>query len=206
MLTSEEIDPGDYARIPSITIEGLPSDISSLDKEIIESELLKIVKQNTEGVNLAETKAIVRSDFLKTHFFENQNLNYISAIVDLPAIEQSYQIFHEYSKDENNKYLYPNDTVIILCITDPDEIIYSNFACNDIYDQQTRNSLVGKYIDYLEFDNFYAYISPDNINEITIHVLQGDMDDSTINKYTREVKSAIESLGIKPELFSYSVY
>ncbi len=202
---SDKIVEGDYAEQPSITIDNLAQAIPNFPSDNIEElqhALLDIVQANEYNVNLANTKAEIRDGGVFTHYFPLPNLNYVSALVDVPEISQSYQVFLQFSNDKYNENLDPNDSIIFLCITDPNNIIYPDFNCTDIYGQKTRNAIAGKYLRYFDFDGFGAGVSQ-NLDEITIvPAVFGASDEQS---FIEQTKTAIGSLGISPELFTYRI-
>lgn len=204
---SDAILESDLAARPHVTIDNLNSAIPNLpasSQTIIEYDLFEIIKNNISEVNI-NTAAELRTNSIKTYSFPYQQINYISAIVDLPELQQSYHIFHEYSENENNPYLSPNSGTITLCLGDEEEKIYPDFICKDIYEPNTRHAIVANYIGYFDFKYFSAFLYFDNPDTIVIGPASYDNDKSTEDQYINEVKNAVESLGFSPDSYKYHV-
>lgn len=206
----DKIAAGDYAEQPSVTITNLAQAIPSFPSKNVEELqhlLLNIIQVNDPNINLANTKAEIRNGGVLEHYFSLPNLNYVSALIDIPKISQSYQLFLQFSDDEHNKNLDPNGSIIFLCITNPTNIVYSDFNCTDIYNQTTRNAIVEKYLNYFEFDGFapiYHFENGSNNIEISPYSFS-ELNDDTKETYIQQVKDAITSLGISPDIFTYTV-
>ena len=207
---SDKIAEGDYAKQPSITIDNLTQAIPNFPSdstEELQHILLNIIQVNDPDVNLANTKAEIRDGGVFAHYFPLPNLNYVSALVDIPEIGQSYQVFLQFSDDEYNENLDPNDSIVFLCITNPAHIIYPDFDCTDVYNQKTRNAITAKFLSYFEFNDFAPiYYSDNDSNDIEISPYTfEELDSSTKESYIQQVKDAIASLGISPDIFTYRV-
>ena len=82
---------------PKISINNLSSNDINLRDEFIDEishNLLEAVKQNTSTLDLPKTNAIVRDNSLTLKKFDHHNFNALSFIVDIPNLEQSYQIYY----------------------------------------------------------------------------------------------------------------
>ena len=203
---SNEIEEGNYKAQPHIYIDNLSESIPSFPSEyvdIVQSLLLYIVQNNNSNINLADSKAEVRDGAVYQYYFSRPNISYTSAIIDIPAISQSYQLFFQYSNDEQNEFLDPNDSVVFLCIKDPSNIIYPDFNCKDTYSQKTRNAIAAKYLQFFKFDQFSAGIESKNYNLVNIFPNNFSYVDK--DTFLKETKQAIQSLGISPELFEYHI-
>lgn len=206
LLEDNEISAGDYNEQPKVAVEDLETILSGSSEEVetIERSLLGIIQNNINNVNLKSTIAIMRD--IKESYFSYENLHHLSFVVDIPDLSQSYQIFYEYSDDENNQYISINDSIIPLCLSEYETKVYTEFECKDLYDQTTRNAIVAKYLPYFNFDYFSAYMNPSNIFEIIINPIGGDtINDIDSNLYIDMVKEKISSIGISPEIFEYRI-
>lgn len=207
MPNSDAILESDLVAKPHITINNLRSVIPNLpdsSQTLIEYDLFELIKNNVSNVDISTT-AELRANSIKTYYFPYQQINYVSAIVDLPELQQSYHIFHEYSDSENNPYLSPNSSTITLCLGDEEKKIYPDFTCKDIYDPKTRYAIVANYINYFDFNYFSASLNLDNPDTIIIGPSSYDNDKNTETQYINETKNAVESLGFSPDHFKYYV-
>lgn len=206
LFKDDEISAGDYNEQPKVVIENLGTIFSGSSErvETIERSLLGIIQNNTNNVNLKSAIATMRD--VKESYFSYENLHHLSFIVDIPDLSQSYQIFYEYSDDENNQYISINDSIIPLCLSEYETKVYPEFECKDLYEQTTRNAIVAKYLPYFNFDYFSAYVNPSNIFEIIISPIGSDtINDIDSNSYIDMVKEKISSIGISPEIFEYRI-
>ncbi len=189
---------------PQIIINNLKEtfpDFPSTWVDHIQNQLLDIVQTNVADVNMATAKAEIRSGTANSNYFSFEEFYAINAIVDIPELSQSYQLFFEYSNEENNQYVDLNYPIVFLCITNPDEIIYPDFNCTDIYGQKTRQNLVAKYLKLFEFSQFSAALNEENYTQVKIRPY--DFDDVDRDLFIDKTKQAIESFGISPSLFTY---
>lgn len=202
----DKIDPDDFSIQPSIKIANLTQTISDFPEsniDILQSLLLDIAQTNDSNINTREAQAEIRNGTATSLDFPLQNLHYYSAIVDIPEISQSYQFFYQYSKDPDNKYLDPNDSIAFLCVKDLTQIIYSDFSCIDTYSQLTRNSIVAKYLNFFNFSGFGAGVDSNNSSQINITILDPSITDEI--QAIAEIQQTVQSLGMSPDLFQYNV-
>lgn len=205
LFQDNEIGAGDYDKQPKVTIQDLKTVLSGHPEkaDAIERSLLDIIQNNTNDVNLKSSVATMRD--LKEIYFDHENLHHLSFIADIPDLSQSYQIFYEYSDDENNPYLSQNDTIIPLCLSEYETKLYPEFVCKDLYEQTTRNAIVAKYLSYFNFDYFSAYIDLSDIFEIVINPISDNVSDVESSSYINTIKDNISSLGISAEIFNYHI-
>lgn len=81
-------------------------------------------------------------------------MNYLSAIVDIPNLEQSYWFYNEYSNDKNNQYIEYYKSFRIFYLAESQEIIYQGFNCKDDFGLAGRRELVSDLITYFNFNDF----------------------------------------------------
>ena len=204
---SDKIEEGNYESQPYIHIDNFSETIPEFPPEYIDvtqALLLNIAQNNDPNINLSDAKAIIRDGAIYQQYFSLPNINYISAIIDIPAISQSYQLFLQYSGDEQNKYLNPNDLITFLCIKDTSYIIYPDFNCEDIYSQETRKVITYTYLPFFNFNQFNAGINSKNYSQVNI--IPNNFDQVDENLFLEETRRAINSLGISPDLFDYYIY
>lgn len=208
--SSSEILSTDYESQPSVAIEEFNNELpdsSSLYLGLIERSLLKTIELNSDSFNINNSKAEIRDGTLVTQKFDDIDGTYFSMIVDIPTLEQSYQIYAlapmEGNKDPNILSYY---TQYILCLDDYAEKIYSNFQCEDEHPVDTRTGIVVSYLKYFDFDHFNAFVDSSNPSVINISTGSLDsIDEKTGNIYIQEVRDAVASLGISPDIFEYRV-
>lgn len=198
------ISGNDFAAQSKITIEGLRNTFPSLkqeDADIIEWALLGVVKESFPDVSLSESRANMRN--VEEITFDYQQITHISFLADIPDLQLSYRVFYDYSPINNNPYMTPNDSIIVLCAQGETEVIYSNSNCRDIYGQITRNSIAAHYLTYLNSSDFSAYIFDDDLTTVIIYVDAESIDTSREQEVVSITKERIRKLGVDPELFKY---
>ena len=191
-----------YKKLPELTINNLAEKVPFLKESKvtdIQKKVFKIVSENTSNID-TEIKANIRDNSLHTHSF-TEKINYFSMIIDIPSLEQSYEVFYG-----DNAVLNPDISTFVLCIKDDANVIYKNFNCKSSDKESIRETIVSSYMPYFKFELFSAYIDPKDPS--TIHIKPSVTyvnDEATKTKYINEVRSSIESLGIPADNYKYHV-
>ena len=203
IFQSPRIDPDDRAAQPSVTIRDLGNRYdmfsSSFTREI-ENQFFYLIQKNNVSINLGDTIAVIRDGSANHIHFEDEKFDFYNFIVDIPELQQSYQLFLTVSEVENNQFFNPNETIIPLCLSDAEEKIYPNFECKDIYGQKTRNMLGLNYSAYFNSDKFFVVRSQSTPENLMV------MATDDIDVALTELKDSIKLLGISPDLFTYDIY
>ena len=206
-VKSDKIGEMEVNRQPTLTIKDLNSQLSDgVYQGSIETVLTKTVELNTENFNVNDTVNI-REGSLSTIKFENIDSVYFSAIIDIPNLQQSYQVYALYPLSNEAPAELSYSTQYVLCLDGYSEKIYPNFDCKDLFESDTRQYIVSVYLEYFDFDGFSAFTTQNSDYSIVYIDADPDLDlyDTTRQSYIQEVKKAIRSLGISPELFEYRV-
>lgn len=134
---------GDH--IPIKNYDQVISNLPKLYKDSISSSLYDIVEYNSTGKSEDELRNI-KDAFIRENSSNQQviksNVQYAGDfIVDIPSIKQSYQVQYTYSNDPNDPILsgYP---ILVSCL-DTAELIYGNFGCKNIHEEDTTDPIVG---------------------------------------------------------------
>ncbi|MBR2754064.1 hypothetical protein IKD82_02815 [Candidatus Saccharibacteria bacterium] len=196
---------------PSVSIGSLTIDDIDLPNNYIEDishSLTEVMKLNNDNLNIPNSKITVRDNSITTKRFEEQNFVALSFIVDIPDLEQSYQIYYKYSSDkvvDDSPFL--DNPRAILCLEEKSQIIYPNFNCNSNYPSDTRYRIIKDYANFLEFDNFSIRTDNENLHQINLKPFPktADTTDAVIESYITQTKTAIQSLGVSPEIFTYHI-
>ena len=208
VMQSPEVDPDDINAQPSITIDGLGSRFPGLSADFVrktENQLFEIVQNNNVDVKLGTTVAQIRDDSVNKVQFEKEKYDFYNFIVDIPELEQSYQLFLTYSWVENNQYIDPNGTMIPLCLSDAETKVYPEFECRDLYDQKTRNLIGLNSVAYFHSDKYYVVVGQSTIDKLKVIVTYHDESSDNVAVALNELKDSIRKLGISPDLFTYDV-
>lgn len=193
----------------NLSISNLEQDLQNLPTnsvDAIQTVLYDAIADNKGTLtNLKDSDAKVRKDTLINLYFEKQNMHYTSFIVDIPSIEQSYQIFHEWSDDNANPYYLTNHVTIAMC-PKKEQTIYVDFQCHDRYSQNGQAFVVSEFLPYMNSSGYNTFIKYDRAPyTIIISPNTFNVDDNTKNTYIEQTKEKVASLGFPADIFSYYV-
>ena len=196
--------PEDYNSQPKIRIQNIDQALKTLpekEKKIIAQELTRAIDLNIDSISFGDITAIIRDNFVKRDY-AHQNLTFYNLVVDIPSIEQSYRIYHEYSSDETNKFFTLDKTTIVTCLNEKDTKKY-DFNCKSRYEQTEDERILNKYLHYESFDTFSASVQEGKT--ISITPIGNDVDAATKEQYINKAKMTIGLLGFSPEAYKYNV-
>ena len=192
---------------PEITISNLKTLVSDLSDEYasdIQHSLTEIVELNTTNLGITDSSATIREESLNTVKSDYKGSKIISYIVDIPNLQQSYQMFYAYPINTNLGAPSTNNYRAILCLEDEKQIVYPDFECYSPFSSDARREIIGEYLGYFEFEYFSATLDDDNVTVI-ISPISESVTETTKKAYINQTKEAIKSLGISPDLFEYKV-
>lgn len=186
-------------------IEGLSWELSDdIGRAIYDA----IAKNTGDGRNVDESGVIVRDGSLIDRRFDGADLRYVSFIVDVPELSQSYWVYYDdYGELDADELSGGAPEVVVACLVDDNEMIYKDFDCRDGGSGLARNYVVAEYLKYFRSDGFVAFVDPgdEEMKHIRVMSKKHEYTDEESERYVRETKEFIESLGISPELFEYTV-
>ncbi len=202
----------DQSRLPAAKIENLGDSLPSLNdqaKKDIENALYDLILANStdQTTKNSETKAELK-EVSSLHFDRLGGINYFSAVIDIPEVEQSYDFYYAAPDDPANGEF--QSFFNILCPGRPASELY-DFECENTNTDSwlqypaTHLSLASSFLPYYYFDQFSISINPNEMTKVTITPITFDIDEATRNSYIEETKSAVKTLGFSPDLFTYYV-
>lgn len=152
------------------------SDTPAEQQEVIFHELYNAVARNTSDPETIPTSgALVRADTATSENNSTTKVNYGTFIVDLAAIEQSYRVQFEWSREADN----PNLSGYRVLITCPaaEFVIYPNFACTDALTEESEQieNLNAQYPIMKDLPIKIDYFEGGHGNEIRYDI-EGDLD------------------------------
>ena len=206
----KNINTGTF-EISNLSVTNLTKDIKDLPSGSAES--IQRVLYDTIALNggtltsIENSDAQIRDNTLVELYFDKQNMHYVMFVVDIPSLQQSYQIFHEWTDQASNPYYMTNRGTMVMCPLEND-IIYSDFKCHDDFNHLGQNIVTSEFIQYFNprFNYFSAYLNLDNPSVIIINPsVTYDNDAATKSRCIEEVKATINSLGISPDYYEYYV-
>ena len=184
----------------SIAQLNLPNDyIADITHSITEATEL-----NTPNLLTSDTIATARADSITLQNFNRHNFNALSFIVDIPSLEQSYQIYYKYPMTPNTDEPFLHNPRAVLCLEDKPQIVYPDFNCQSSQPSDIRQRIATEYLRFFEFDHFTISFAPQASNQIVINPANS-VSDVESTSYITELRSAISSLGISPDLFNYQL-
>ncbi len=200
-------------RLPSATIDDLNEYLPNLGNDAqkdIENSLHDLILANSpdQTVKNSKTNATLK-EVSSLHFDRLGGINYLSAVIDVPEVNQSYDFYYAYSDDpENGEF---QGFFNILCPDRPEAKIYPDFNCQDTNTDSwlqypaTHLGLASSFLPYYYFDHFSISINSSEPTKVTITPISFDIDEATRSSYIEETKSAVQALGFSPDLFTYYV-
>lgn len=131
-------DPSQY----NIEISNFRQEISNINKsgiKDIQFSLHDIVWLNNGNINEPNPiKATIRAESVKKQKFTKDNIYQVYFVIDLPDLEQTYQVNYVYSTiDKYNSKLPANYYAMAYCPNEQQKI-YSNQICRDRYANQAE--------------------------------------------------------------------
>lgn len=208
LLQDDYVKSNDYDRQPFITIDGLTDitpklPVSSIDA--IQRKLLDSIQNNIDDINTASTTAAVRANSVRIHpHLSESGLNYLSVIIDIPELRQSYKLFYEYDSESADWKPNPHELFLITCLNQADQILYSDFSCYDSHGPKIYNGVIAKYIRQLFSDDFSLYISNTDISSLYIRPFK-TVQFPQNQDYVTQAESIIESMGVPSSIFTYTI-
>lgn len=183
-------------------IEGLPEDA----RQMLERGLYGEIAKNTDiRYSIPNSGASIRNETLISTYFDEIDVHYVYFIVDIPELEQSYQIKYEWSDDVKNQNLSINDRMMVMCPSE-EQLVYESFDCVDDYNQNGESLILYAYINENSFEGFDV-ILPDDFNQFVVISGFNIRVDGEIDSELSVIalKNFIKSLGFDAEKFEYSV-
>lgn len=190
--------PNEWPQVLIDDLSAFDSDIDDSDKAAVQSYLLDRIIQDYNSYDFSD-RATIRPDTFKIVDFDQEGGGYrfVSFEVDIPKIKRSYQIYYIYSHPMGET---PDLSVSVLCADTAD-------SCQGAEEISYRARIAARYLEYANFDGFVAYVDPEDeeMKHIRVMSKKHEYTDEESERYVRETKEFIESLGISPELFEYTV-
>lgn len=195
--------------VSNLPISNLKSDLESLPEnsvEAIQSALYDNVTTNGGTLSsISDSDAKVREGTMTELYFDEINMHYINFIVDIPSIEQSYQIFNEWSDNKSNPHYLTNLTTMVMCPLES-QIEYSSFKCRDSYNHNGQSLIASNFLPLLDPDSYSTLIQNSKAPYIVVIAPKAFMvDDDTKTSYTKQTEENIKSLGFPSDAFNYYV-
>ena len=114
---------------PTITITNWDKELSETPEDTRIHIAKSLYSQVVSFSDITSTqKATIRDSSTNSTKIEN-NFTIGDFIIDIPDIEQSYAVQYFYGSLENQPTTEISASAKIICITNPEQIIYPNFSC-----------------------------------------------------------------------------
>lgn len=145
LLTKEQVQTTVETNGNFLQDQNIPKNaINIIEQGIYQS----IALNSTNSETIQKQDLDIRENSFIFNSLKTLNIQYVNFIVDIPSKEQSYKVFYEWSDDKNNQYIYPNNSLFIMCPSS-EEVFYDNFNCIDRYNGHAPNIIM-----YYEFKKF----------------------------------------------------
>lgn len=191
-------DSDDETNRPQVIVDGLSRNVEWLTDEgldEIQRGVFAMAQRNTSNLGINTVSAVVRDGTIRAMYFEYLEAHYLTAVVDLPVLKQSYQVFYE----DTGGDLDPDSSVVVLCLDEDVETLYPDFGCRDVV-SGAREGIVQSFLPF--FDLGGAEVEVDKKSgEIEVTVYDAEKEGEAVGL----VKQAVEELGVSPELFTYKL-
>ena len=199
MNQKNETDPTGNSE-PTVNIENfhqLLPDISDQVQKAVERMLYNDIKLNNDSFTHSIEVKIKKDSLIKKSFSDAQ-LTYYNFVVDIPSLEQEYQINLNVTPD---KTVTPDDGIVISCLED--KIKYKDFTSRVPEGASTKFNTISQYIDYAGFDDIHGYTSEDNMQEIIVDITGSD---KTGEEAVSQVQEWIKTMGYSTDDFIFNIY
>ena len=196
-VIKNETDNAPEVKVPQLKDLNLPQ--NSITN--IQRALFSIMSDNSTSVSTSDLKTTIRAK--KTKFFEKQKINYQTFIIDIEDYRQSYRITHEWSEEEDNEFLAPNDAVTASCVYEKDKTKYTSFQCKDGLPMDPKFSIIRHYANYVDLGSFYVFEVENKPTSIGIEMYASEQSEEEAKT---KIESWIKSMGFSPEGFNYDFF
>ena len=201
-------EPGVVAEVKmdqSLIASGVEDEITRQSIEEVLYETISLNKSDHQNISISDTR--IREGSSRSVYFDKISTEYNSFVVDIPSIRGSYKVYYE-KPDKQTKTGALNERAVEVIVTrldDVEEKVYEDFACVDKYNNLGHSVIVKEYIQYVDSEDFYAYIDEENLSQIEVVSRYYTHTSEQDAKYVEEVREFVKSLGISPDLFEYYI-
>ena len=195
LFTSDNVTFNPTAK-PIAHVLGLPSSFTNERLFTISSTIYPLMLQNSEKKTLSNDDIDVRvKDNSETSYhFEDKGFILYSAIIEAANLDQSYRLFYGYSDDSNQSF---QEFIDFICIKAPVA------SCNST--DTSEYNIAQEFLPLYHFDQFTVSFEQNSLKKINITPIYDIDDEDTKASCITEVKTALQSLGLSPELYDYHV-
>lgn len=204
----EEIGEDEISRQPKLSIEGLDRvspQLSESSISDIEKSLISITRFNNQDVGMIDDVGAIRPESLRTYYFGDQELGFFSAVIDIPSLKQSYQVFHDYTEKKGNLFYNQYFATVSSCNSGIVEDIYPDFECKDLHSKSIYGEIINKYIGFFKLNGLKLRFIDDTFSTIEIFTPDTTLDEAKKQSIIGQVKERIEQLGVPGDHFQYIV-
>ena len=195
-------------KLSNVPISNLSQDLENLPTnsvETIQDLLYDTITINQGTLNsISDSDAEVREGTMIDLYFENIDMHYVNFIVDIPSIQQSYQVFNEWSDDNSNPHYLINMVTMVMCPL-KDQQIYNNQDCRDIFNHNGQKIIVSKFINQFDYNSFTPYFKEGDLSTVYINPAIPNVEDKVKQEYVQETKDMVDALGVSSDIFKYHV-
>ena len=170
LLTEERIDLGTEV----VEIEKNSDGLSEKTTTMIKNVIYNMVSENSISNSIGKIKVEVRDGSVVNNYYDQFDIHYLNFIADIPEVKQSYQVFYEWSDNELNNYISPDNSITAVCL-DEKQLVYGKFDCVDSGEERQYeiNNMLYRY-NYRLPEREDIYILPRNVRD-------ENSDDTTVD-------------------------
>ena len=175
----------------------------------IQEDLLLAVQSNSNLLKRSYT-ATIRKDSIISHHIRLSDSDVVSAIIDIPDLEQSYHLFYEFSDDTNQSDVEAAEPIffhyahVVTCLTDNDETIYPDFKCDNALDNGSFYLVMQRIVDDFMTDDYGLMVDEDDPSLILIFT-EKNVAGEEADKVIEDVKNKVVGYGLPNDIFKYQI-
>lgn len=180
------------------------NDVPDSTRDSVYNALYESIKNNGTS-DIPTSGAKIRDNTLFTEYHDTTTSTYHTFIVDIESLKQSYSIQIEWSRNSDAEI--SSTPIVVSCITNPSNIIYSDFKCTDSFSYKDGVDDPYIYISnrlpyYIILDNDNNYVTLLKVTNKTLEISTNICEQNIISEAETRISSWIKNLGINPTLFT----
>ena len=175
--------------------------LDATKKSVIEGQLNNIVALNNLG-SIAGSGATIRSGSIDSMYVKDIDVYYLSMIVDLKSLNQSYRLVYRDSETVPNQAVPSNNPAIFYCT----EENFGESKCQDDYPDNIEDQIIYEMVRNKTFSNFTVGLVGDVYNggKLSFRLNTLSDDPRVISEAEDELSEYLSSLGFSLENYEYT--
>lgn len=201
LLSTEQkiakISIDDYSTIENL--ESFPLDPTK--KSVIEGQLNSIVILNNPGIATG-SGATIRSGSVISTYIKDIDVHYLSMIVDLKNLNQSYRLVYRESDTIPNQAVPSNNPAMFFCVQEN----FGESKCKDDYPDNIEDQIIYEMVRNKTYSNFTVGLAGDVYNGEKLSFRLNTLSDDSlvISAAEDELSDYLSSLGFSFEKYEHT--